>query len=246
MEKENEITRIALVDDHILFRTALSSLINKFGNCAVIMEAGSGEELIAAIKSGIAPDLVLLDLNMPEMDGFDTAKWIQANKPEIAILMLTMYNTELTMIRLLQAGVRGFLKKDATPLQLKSAINNVMEFGYYYTNNTTGKLINLFRKSQEQSALMKSMLTETELTFLKYTCSEMTYKEIANEMNLNPRAIDNIRDNLFEKLEVKSRIGLAMYSIKHCIYILQSMILFLMPYMISPAIVFAPTLVFIF
>jgi DNA-binding NarL/FixJ family response regulator len=246
MEKENEIIRIALADDHILFRTALAALINKFGNCAVIHEAGSGEELIAAIRSGANPDLILLDLNMPDMDGFDTAKWVQANKPDISILMLTMYNTELTMIRLLQAGVRGFLKKDATPLQLKSAINSVMEFGYYYTNNTTGKLINLFRKSQEQSALMKSMLTDIELAFLKYTCSEMTYKEIANEMNLNPRAIDNIRDNLFEKLEVKSRIGLAMYSIKHCIYILQSMILFLMPYMISPAIVFAPTLVFMF
>src|SRR5690606_1445258 len=123
------------------------------------------------------------------------------------------------MIRLLQSGVKGFLKKDVTPAELRAAISGVMQYGYYYTSKATGKLINLFRKSEEQSALMKSTLNEVELRFLKYTCSELTYKEIANEMNLNPRAIDNIRDNLFDKLEVKSRMGLAMYSIKHCIYL---------------------------
>jgi DNA-binding NarL/FixJ family response regulator len=121
------------------------------------------------------------------------------------------------MIRLLQAGVKGFLKKNVSPYELKFAIYNIMQFGYYYTNNTTGKLINLFRKSQEHSAMLKTMLTEMEIRFLKYTCSDLTYKEIANEMNVNPRAVDNLRDNLFEKLEVKSRVGLAMYSIRHCI-----------------------------
>jgi DNA-binding NarL/FixJ family response regulator len=155
---------------------------------------------------------------MPEMDGFAAAKWLQTNAPDIHVLMITMYDTELTMIRLLQAGVKGFLKKDSSPAELKFAITNIMQYGYFYTNNTTGKLINLFRKSSEHSAMLKSTLTDQEMCFLKHTCSDLTYKEIANMMNLNPRAVDNLRDNLFNKLEVKSRVGLAMYAIRHCIH----------------------------
>jgi two-component system invasion response regulator UvrY len=152
------------------------------------------------------------------MDGYDTASWMQSYYPKVHVLMLTMYDTELTMIRLLQVGVKGFLKKDIHPAELKFAISSVMQCGYYYTNDTTGKLVNLFRKNQEQSTLMRSMLTETEIRFLRLTCTEMTYKEIAVNMHLNPRAVDNLRDNLFDKLDVKSRVGLAMYSLKHGIH----------------------------
>ena len=218
MDKEVQLTRIALADDHTLLRNALASLINSFDNCKVITEASGGNELIKTISGGFIPDVLLLDLNMPDLNGYDTAIWVQTHYPQIHILMLTMYDTELTMIRLLQAGVKGFLKKDIHPAELKFAINSVMQNGYYYTNDTTGKLVNLFRKSQEQSTLMRSMLTETEVRFLKLACTEMTYKEIAVTMHLNPRAVDNLRDNLFDKLDVKSRVGLAMYSIKHGIY----------------------------
>lgn len=220
MEAEKQKISIALVDDHRLFRNALATLINNYDGCTVIIEARNGNELVKTITAGVIPDVVLLDLNMPEMDGYETAGWIQAKYPQIYVLMLTMYDTELTMIRLLQSGVRGFLKKDVTPSELRFAINSVVQCGYYYTNTTTGKLINLFRKSEEQSAMMKSILSDTELRFLRLVCSERTYKEIANEMNLNPRAVDNIRDNLFERLEVRSRVGLVMYAIRHCIHML--------------------------
>jgi len=215
METEVKNCRIALVDDHMLLRTALANLINGFDGCKVIVEAGNGAELIQQIEANMKPDLILLDLNMPELDGFETARWIQQNAPEAHVLMLTMYDTELTMIRLLQVGVKGFLKKDIHPSELKFAIRTVMQYGYYYTNNTTGKLVNLFRKSQEQSSLLRTMLNDTEIRFLRLACSEMTYKEIAVKMILNPRAVDNLRDNLFEKLDVKSRVGLAMYAIRH-------------------------------
>lgn len=218
MDREEPVIRIVLVDDHVLFRNALVALINRFDNCAVIAEAGNGCELIKIIKSGLIPDLLILDLNMPQMDGFDTAKWIQAHHAGINILILTMYDTEITMIRLLQVGVKGFLKKDASPWDLESAIRNVMQSGYCYTNNMTGKLINLFRKSQEQSAVMNSMLSDMEITFLKYACSDMTYSEIAKKMGVKPRAVELIRDNLFKKLGVNSRQGLAIKSIRHCIY----------------------------
>ena len=211
----SEKIKVALADDHVLLRNALASLIDSFENMKVMIQASSGDELINYLKSGLVPDVLLLDLNMPNIDGYETAKWIQQNKPEVNILMLTMYDTEQAMIRLLQAGVNGFLKKDIHPSELKFAINSVMQSGYYYSHNTTGKLVNLFRKNQDNHELQKAMLTEAELSFLKYACSEMTYKEIAGTMRLNPRAVDNLRDNLFTKLDVKSRVGLAMYSIRH-------------------------------
>lgn len=212
---ESPIVKIALADDHTLFRSALASVINKTGNFSIIIEACNGNELIAKIEEGIVPDIVLLDLNMPELDGHETARWLHINHPDVHVVMLTMYRTDQMMIRLLQAGVKGFLTKDTEISELRSALNNVIKSGYYHTNNTTGRLINLFRKSQEHSTLLKSMLSDMEYRFLRLVCTDLTYKEIAKEMHLNIRAVDNIRDTLFGKLEVKSRVGLVMYSIRH-------------------------------
>ena len=214
--KKVDLIQVALADDHILLRNALASLIDRFENCKVVMQVSNGKELVTAISKDNLPDVVLLDLNMPGMNGYETATWLRDNYPSIHVLMLTMYDSELTLIRLLQAGVKGFLKKDIHPNELKYAIHSVIENGYYYSHNATGKLLNLFRtKAASTSILDKSMLTETEIRFLQLSCSELTYKEIAQEMKLNPRGVDNLRDNLFTKLEVKSRVGLAMYAIRH-------------------------------
>jgi DNA-binding NarL/FixJ family response regulator len=212
---EDQVIKIAMADDHTLLRSALAANINKSDNLLVVIEASNGNELISKIQSGIIPDIILLDLNMPHLDGYDTAKWVHENYPAIHIIMLTMYDSEPTLIRLLQVGVKGFLKKDTDMNELRYAIQNVMQTGFYYTNNTSGKLINLFRKNQEHSMLMKSMLSEVETQFLKWVCTDLTYKEIANEMGVNVRAVDNLRDNLFGKLEVKNRVGLVMYSIRN-------------------------------
>jgi two-component system invasion response regulator UvrY len=216
MDSTEKKIKVALVDDHVLLRNALSSLINNFDNCKVIFQSSNGKELINQVKTGEKPDVILLDLNMPEMDGYETANYLRDDHPEIHILMLTMYDSELALIRLLQAGVKGFLKKDIHPSELKFAIQSVMQSGYYYSNHTTGKLINLFRNNNDNNMLLqKTMLSEQELDFLKLVCTDMTYKEIAQQMKLNPRSVDNLRDHLFTKLDVKSRVGLAMYSIKH-------------------------------
>jgi two-component system, NarL family, invasion response regulator UvrY len=217
MNTESRI-KIAMADDHILLRSALATVINDFQNFQVIIEAATGEELLTKISSGAIPDIVLLDLNMPGIGGREAARRIQKDYPLVHVLMLTMYDTEISMIQLLQAGVRGFLRKDISPTELKFALRAVIHTGYYYSNDTTGKLVNLFRKRQDNFSMARTMLTETEIIFLKHACSELTYKEIANRMNLNPRAIDNLRDSLFEKLDVKSRVGLAMYSLRHGIF----------------------------
>jgi DNA-binding NarL/FixJ family response regulator len=215
MSKTTNI-KVAMVDDHVLLRTALAGLINNFEDCEVIFQACNGNELIDKLKNGHIPDVVLLDLNMPVMDGMETAQWLQDNNPGIHVLMLTMYDSDLALIRLLQAGVKGFLKKDIHPDELRYALNSVIQSGFYYSHNATGKLVNLFRKQSENAnALIKNLLSNGEIDFLKMASTELTYKEIAQKMGLNPRAVDNLRDSLFQKLSVKSRVGLAMYAIKH-------------------------------
>lgn len=214
-EKKNPI-KVALVDDHILLRNALAGLIDSFGDCRVIHQSGNGKEITKAISDGVIPDVVVMDLNMPEMDGFETAQWLQKNFPGVYVLMLTMFDSELSLIRLLQTGVRGFLKKDIHPSELKFAIHSVMQSGYYYSNNTTGRLVNLFKNKHDGSMPLNNMvLSDQEVQFLKLACSDLTYKEIAQKIGLNPRTIDTLRDHLFIKLDVKSRVGLAMVAIKN-------------------------------
>jgi two-component system, NarL family, invasion response regulator UvrY len=216
MQRTELTIKIALIDDHILLRNALATLINNFNDCRVVIQASNGKELIDHISKGNIPDIVVLDLNMPEMDGLETAKWLQEKYPATHVLMLTMYDSELALIRLLQAGVKGFLKKDIHPSELHFALQSVMQSGYYYSHTATGRLMNLFKKKSDNStSLEKNLLSENEIRFLQLASTEMTYKEIALDMQLSPRAVDNLRDILFEKLNVKSRVGLVMYATKH-------------------------------
>jgi DNA-binding NarL/FixJ family response regulator len=214
METPNTI-HVAMADDHTLLRNALANLINGFENFKVVLEVGNGKELQEALKTAAVPHVILLDLNMPEMDGYETAAWLNEKHPNIHILMLTMYDSEQSLIRLLQLGVKGFLKKDIHPVELKFALESVLQSGYYYSQQTSGKMANLFRTRNGQGmAFEKNMLSAQETQFLKLACSELTYKEIAQEMSLNPRAVDALRDNLFQKLDIKSRVGLAMYAMR--------------------------------
>ena len=207
--------KIVLVDDHTLIRSSLANLVNEFENCRVIFEACNGLDFIRQVKNNTVPDLVILDLNMEEMDGYETAKWLYTNLPQVRILMLSMYSTEMSLLRMLKIGVKGFLRKDVHVSELKTAIDAIMNAGYYYSYDVAGKIMSLFRKSDEPlEKANKSLITDSELKFLKLACTEDTYKEIAQKMKMNPRGIDNLRDHLFTKLDVKSRIGLAMYAVR--------------------------------
>ena len=215
MKNSSKYTLI-LADDHILLRDALANLINNFEDFCVAGVASNGLEVQESIAKGQKADIALLDLSMPGMDGYETARWLKEFHPNIKVLILTMYDSEIALIRMLQAGVRGFLKKDIHPNELRTALLCVAENGYYYSHNTTGKLAGLFAKNHERNTPMeKSILTDIEIEFLKLASTDMTYKEIAQKMHLSPRHIDNYRDTLFEKLDVKSRVGLAIYAVKN-------------------------------
>lgn len=207
--------KIAMVDDHILLRDALGVVINNFDNCRVILMASNGRDLMEKMQADYLPDLVILDLNMPEMDGYETAKYLRINYPKIYVLVLTMYDSEISLLRMLQAGARGFLKKDIHPGELKLAVQSVMTSGYFYSHQSAGKLVNLFKKENNGAVQADRFgLSENELTFLRLASTDMTYKEIATLMKISPRTVDNYRDSLFLKLSVKSRVGLAIYAIK--------------------------------
>jgi len=207
---------IALADDHVLLRKGLADLVSKQGY-NVLFQADNGEEFLEKLKTNSDPDIVLLDINMPKKDGYDTALWLKRNKPNIKVLALSMYDDENAIIRMLKNGARGYILKDAEPADLKAAIESVLNKGFHYSEMVTGKLIHTIHSMDEKDSDIKNTLglNEKEIKFLKLTATELTYKEIAEQMHLSPRTIDGYRDDLFEKLNIKSRVGLVLFAIKN-------------------------------
>ena len=206
--------KIGLVEDHCLIRDSLANIIRSFDEFSISLVADNGRDFIEKLNPVSSPDILLLDLNMPEMDGHATIEWISKNRPDIKVFLLTMYDAE-SLIHLIKYGVRGFLKKNSSPGELRHALQSIVANGSYCSNMITGRLFNLMKTQGEKNSAWGSViLNENEISFLKLVASELTYKEIAQKMKISPRTIDNYRDALFIKLSVKSRVGLAIYAIK--------------------------------
>lgn len=210
--------KVVLVEDHTLLRKGLASMVNGFQEYEVLFEVGNGQELIKMIDPGKLPDLVLMDVNMPEMDGYATTSWLKRHFPDVRTLALSMYDTENAIIRMFKAGVRGYIMKYCDPADLKQAMDALMLKGYYYSEMITGRLIhtiNRYDDELDESPNPLSVLNDRELEFLRYACTELTYKEIASKMYLSPRTIDGYRDTLFDKLHLKTRVGLVTFAIRN-------------------------------
>ncbi len=207
---------VGLADDHVLLRNGLASLIKNFGH-EVILEANNGEDLIRQINEGKSPDLILIDINMPIKDGYETSSWLRENHPEIKVLALSMLDDENSIIRMIKNGARGYVLKESEPTELKTAINAVLQKGFYYSEMVTGRLVHSVSGIDNESNNSQKViqLSEREIEFLKLACTEMTYKEIAAKMYLSPRTIDGYRDALFLKLDIKTRTGMVIYAIKN-------------------------------
>lgn len=203
--------QVALVDDHKLFRRGLAELINDFHGYSVIYDLDNGKELQETLEKGITPDVVLLDINLPSMNGYQIAGWLQENYPHIRVMAVSMDNKEQSILRMIKAGARGYILKDADPEELKSALDAVVNKGYFHSELVSASFFNNLQKNGESAHNLNSK----EIEFLALACSDLTYKEIADKMNLAPRTIDGYREALFQKLNVKSRVGLAIYAIKN-------------------------------
>ena len=169
------------------------------------------------IEKSNLPDIILLDINMPDMDGFATVRWLNKNHPVVKILIMSMIANEATIVRMLQLGVKGYLSKDVDPDKLKEAIVSIMNKGFYYTDFMTGKLVDSMQTEHtgNTTAAIFSLMSAREKEFLQLACTEFTYAEIAAKMSLSPKTIDGYRNALFEKLNVKSRVGLALFAVKN-------------------------------
>ncbi len=211
MNKEGKHT-VAVVDDHSLFAGSLEKLINSFPNFKVLFHAKNGLELKDLINEGEKlPDIILLDINMPIMNGFETAEWIMENHPKIKILALSMEDDEQTILKMLRKGAKGYLLKDIHPEILNTALNELIEKGFYHSEKVSETLLHSISPNEE-GIIMD--FKENELIFLQLACSEMTYKEIADVMDLSPKTIDGYRQDLFKRLKIKNRVGLVIFALK--------------------------------
>ena len=206
--------RIVIVDDHTLVRKSMVTMLNGQG-FDVVADYENGRDLIRDIRK-LTLDVVLLDCYMPVMDGVATAEWIKVQTPDIRVLALSVNSDDLTIIRMLRAGAKGFIPKHAEPEELTLALQAVHFTGFYNSDLIEHPMQEAMKDNQHLASQHKQMgLTEREEEFMKLACSDMTYKEIADQMIVSLRTIDGYRESVFHKLNLKSRAGLVMYAMLH-------------------------------
>lgn len=214
--KKNERMKktIAIVDDHTLIANALKGIVSNFKDFEVLFIANNGIDFQEKLKSNPLPDIVLLDINMPQMDGFETANWLKENRPQISIMVLSMNDDEHSLIKMFKNGAKGYMLKNANPTELEKGLEQIALNEFFVPDWATNKLVASFNKSTNNIKPTLN-LSDREIEFLKYTATDLNYKEIADKMCCSPRTIENYRDSLCEKLEIKSRVGLAVYAHKN-------------------------------
>ncbi len=214
MAKGNKSVLVAIADDHSLLRSALARLINTFEGYSIILEADNGKELCERIEKNVLPDLVLLDINMPGMDGFEKKQWLHKKYPQIKVLALSMLSDERSIIKIFRLGAKGYLLKNAEPEELKQALDAIMDKNVYVSEYVSGKLVSGLHNNAV-SEDKEIVLNEKEREFLRWACTELSYRDIAEKMYVSPRTVDDYRQTLFNKLKVHSRVGLVMYAIRN-------------------------------
>lgn len=205
---------IVIVDDHILIAKALEGIIGNFSAFEVIYVCDSGKDLIQKFEEGNQiPDIILMDVSMPIMDGFETAAWVTKNHPGIKIMALSMQGDDNSVIKMIKNGAKGYLLKNTHPKDLETALTRLNADGFFYPEWASKIIFSNLNKGNEAEITVK--ISEREKEFLKYTVTELSYKEIADRMCCSPRTVESYRDQLCEKLDLKTRVGLAVFAIKN-------------------------------
>jgi DNA-binding NarL/FixJ family response regulator len=211
----HDVKYISLVDDHTMFRKGLAVLINLFPSYKVLTEAANGREFIDQLDPDHLPDIVLLDIHMPVMDGYTTAEWLKTNHPDIKVIALSTMDTDATIIKMIHHGARGYILKDADPKELQIAFEEILAKGFYYNEIMTRKVIQSIHQGGQESLNTFAKVTDREMEFLKYACTEKNYQQIAADMFVSERTVDGYRESLFKKFNVTNRVGLVLYAIKN-------------------------------
>ncbi len=208
---------VVIVDNHLLLSQAIEAMINSFEKFKVLYTCKDTNDLANKFKASVKniPTIVLIDVNMPLKDGVQITQWIVENFPEVNVMALSAEDNDNTILKMLKAGAVGYLLKNTQKDILQAALVQLVENGFYHSKEVTDLLMNSLTEINPSSTIA---FKKNELKFMKFACSELTYKEIADKMFLSPKTIDGYRDSLFTKLEVRNRVGLVMYAIKNKIY----------------------------
>lgn len=208
---------IFLVDDHPIVRNGLKALVERLGNYKVTGEYDNGEELINEYPFPNPPDLIIMDLAMPIMDGTQTVIALKQKGSKIPVLILTLETDERTIINLFRLGIRGYLPKSATADVLRKAISDVMSTGYYHNEMLAKALLSPDEVVLDERQQVLSQVSQRERDFLKLVCDEKepTYEQIATTMEVSRRTVDGYRESLFTKFNIRSKTGLVMFAIKY-------------------------------
>ncbi len=210
--------KLIIADDQVLFLKGLRLLIDSFDSITLVAEAQNGQELIKEIAQH-SPDVVLIDLKMPVMDGIEATKKIRESYPDVKIILLTMYNDESIINLIMSLGANGYLLKNEEPHVLKEAIETVYEKDFYFNEYTSRALLNGSRdpssRKGKSSLFQEIQLTSREEEILKLICQEFTSSEIANKLYISIRTVEGHRKNLLEKADVRNTAGLVLYAMKN-------------------------------
>lgn len=214
MKNLDTVIKVAIADDHALFRTGVKTSLSSRKDIQMIAEAENGMQLLNLLKH-IKPDVVLLDIHMPIMDGYATLPEMKKLYPEIKVIMLSMNNDASIITRMMEIGANSYLTKESDPETIYHAIRTCYEQEFFFNDLTNKALLNGLRmKKPEIMATPEVHLTDKEVTILKLMCDEKSTKEIADIVDLSPRTVEAIRDKLKTKTGVKSMAGLVMYAVK--------------------------------
>lgn len=202
--------KLAIADDHAIVRKGVMEIIQAFGGFDIEIEANNGKELYQKLQSAdTLPDIVVMDISMPEWDGYETLDAIRKKWPDIKVLILTMHKHEFAIIKMFRSGANGYLLKNTHPKELQKALHSIYETGLYFSEVASS---NLYHRLQHSNII--PLLSEKETQLLRYCHTDLTYKEIADKMHVTERTVAGYRISLFEKLGVNSRAGLVVCAIK--------------------------------
>lgn len=206
------------MDDEILFRKGISFLLSREKNIDIIFEAADGEELIDFLQNNLKkhPDIIIMDLKMPGINGVEATKIIHAEFPKIKIIALTSYNSKSFIANMIDVGAVSYLIKNATPLELITTINEVALKGFYYTDDVM-KIIqdDVLTSKKTKSIFDNNFLTTREMDVLKLICYQKSTIEIAEDLFISPRTVEGHRNNLLLKTESRNIAGLVVYAVQN-------------------------------
>ena len=212
-----DIIKVAIADDHQIFRKGVILSLRQYNNIKFILEAENGEDLIQKVTENEIPDVILMDLKMPVKDGIETTKYLNKHFPGIRIIILTMYEDERFVGHLMDSGANGYLLKSTEPSEIKKAIVDVMRTGFYLNNFVNKVLIKKNYAKQKFNPNLNSevVISDREKEVLTLVCMEYTAQEIAQKMEISARTVEAIKDRLMERFGVKNSVGLVFYAMKN-------------------------------